>query len=241
MKKYFSCGLLLFLVILGNSIIYSQDKKTKVEAFYWQARYFMNTNNLKKAEEILKSIIEIDDKFADAYFSLYEIYLSQEKLEEALIYLNKIKEINYKESALTYETRALNIEEEIKKLKKKIAESKKIKLPRKKEKKKFKVKNLFLKLKKEEKEKEEIKNIIPVKIIYGGENKIKMYRGYTDDFKAGDEIYLIKDKKIIGRVRLVRVGQFSSEGEIIEILDREKLKSGETITESITRRVYALP
>jgi hypothetical protein len=100
-KKYIIIFVVLIIITLGSLLFFKEINKrenTKISEEFNQAKIFLNNNNNEKAKNILKSLIEKNNKF----YSISSLYLLiDNKLEnddqviiyfDQLINLNKIKD-----------------------------------------------------------------------------------------------------------------------------------------------------
>lgn len=231
-KKLLILVLVLSFVGINLGLLFSQEEKmTEVLSYFFIAQHLQEKGEYEEAEIWYQKVIELNPKIADSYYYLAYIYIQREELEVALEWLNKLNVIE-NPLAITAAVENLNINQEIKRLQDKIKEKELKDRPPIKKKSFFQRVFGIFSLKKVKKE-EKIKGI-PTKIVWQGENKIKIYRGSVDNIKEGMLIKIIKEGKIKGVIKIVKAGKFYAEGEAIKLsLNKETLKSQDIIAEEI--------
>jgi hypothetical protein len=67
-------------------------------------------------------------------------------------------------------------------------------------------------------------------IISLKDNKIEFFLGYKDNIKSGDELYILRGKEEIGKIKVTEVKEYSSWGEIIELREDVKIELTDSVS-----------
>ena len=207
-KSLFYLCLLILLSLVEGAVA---NEKLNVQGYFWGAQYFAKAKDEDKAIPLYKKALELDPNFVDARYFLAKVYVKQGRLGEALTQLSMLSPLNYKDEAITAELKGINLEREIKNLKKKM----------------------------EEKEKEISKVVRQEGLktfsspVYFEEGEIKIFRGEVDGIKLGSKVLIEKEGKTVGKIEITKVSKFSSRGKIIELSPQVSLKEGEKLGDQI--------
>ena len=80
-------------VKLKQAISYQPNKKSMLPLYAELGNIYIIQKRYIPAEIVLKKALEIDNNFINAHYGLAGVYLNQDKIEEALVELQKVIEI----------------------------------------------------------------------------------------------------------------------------------------------------
>lgn len=211
--------------------------------YFYAATYYDGQGDYSRAMTLYDLSIKENPNLIDPRFFKAQVYLRQEKLDDALKEYEGIKAISNME-AITAELTEINIDAEIAKIKQKIQE--KLKSENKKpKKKKFWEKMTAFKMpgKKKETSEEEPRGelipkgqvILPAVVSYASDTKVKIYKGEKDGLKIGDELVLVEKNHKVGKTKLTEVKSFFSSGELLEFEPSKAYKEGDALAEGYFR------
>ncbi|MBA7530385.1 hypothetical protein ES705_22588 [subsurface metagenome] len=91
---YLKSGMLNEAVIkLKQAISYQPDEKSMLPLYAELGNTYLQLERYKPAEIVLKNALKIDPKFINAHYGLAGAYLNQNKIDEALVELQKVIEL----------------------------------------------------------------------------------------------------------------------------------------------------
>ena len=98
---------------LKQAISYQSDEKSKLPLYAELGNTYLQLKRYKPAEIVLKDALKIDPNFINAHYGLAGAYLNQNKIEEALIELEKVIELAPDSQEANYARNIIqNIEQE---------------------------------------------------------------------------------------------------------------------------------
>lgn len=62
-------------------------------------------------------------------------------------------------------------------------------------------------------------------LFYLGDNNVEFLLGYRDNIKEGEELCILRKGEKIGKIKVTKVGEYFSQGEIIELKENIKIES----------------
>ncbi|RLC36261.1 MAG: hypothetical protein DRH33_07300 [Candidatus Nealsonbacteria bacterium] len=78
---------------LKQAISYQKDEKSMVPMYNQLGTIYLHLKNYQQAEMAFKNALEIDFDFVNSHYGLTSVYLKQNRLEEALVELEKVIEL----------------------------------------------------------------------------------------------------------------------------------------------------
>lgn len=227
MKKTCVLAAAMTLLLLTAGSAQEESKKYPGDAmgYLYGAQYYESQNNFEKAHALYDLCATENPKLVDPRFFKSQLFIRQDKLEDALKVLEGMKTMTEMEW-VTAEFQDLNVDAAITATKKKIQEKLKAENPVPPKKKKWWDKLSSFDFSGEKKGSKEEKpagksvtkeqKTVPAVTHYLNDTRVKVFKGEKDGLKTGDELILVDGQHIVGKAKLIEVKSFHSTAELLD-------------------------